>query len=80
MPAIHSGRVTLNMLRACTAHYERLMAEGVVQPVALDRTWDAFVCAFEERPSHCFDPRDRLFENQLRTLLYRYENEEGIIK
>ena len=68
------------MLWACNERLKNLVTSGCDESVALDRTWDAFVCAFEERPAHCFDPRDHLFENQLRTLLYRYENEEGIIK
>jgi len=56
------------MLTACTDHYERLIAGSCAEDVALDRTWDAFLCAYMESSGHCVDPRDRLFESKLRTL------------
>ena len=39
-----------------------------IEDVAADRVWDALNCALEKENMHCFDPRDRLFENQLRTV------------
>ena len=66
-----SAKTVLAMLRACTDHYQRLMAGGCAEDVALDRTWDAYDCAFAQSPNHCFDPRDRLFENKLRTIRER---------
>ena len=66
-----SPPTVLAMLRACTDHFERLIADGCAEDVALDRTWDAYLCAFSRSSSHCFDPRDRLFENKLRTIRER---------
>ena len=59
------------MLSACTGHYSQLITDGCAEDVALDRTWDAYVCAFAQSTNHCFDPRDRLFENKLRTIRER---------
>lgn len=59
------------MLRACTEHMERLVADGCAEDVAVDRTWDAYCCALTQSTSHCFDPRDRLFENKIRTIRER---------
>ena len=39
--------------------------------VALDRTWDAYQCALAGSSTHCFDPRDRMLENKLRTIRER---------
>ena len=63
-----SAKTVLAMLRACTDHYQRLMAGGCAEPVALDRTWDAYCCALMLTPAHCYDPRDRLFESKLRNI------------
>lgn len=63
-----SALTVLSMLRACTDHFERLIASGCANDVALDRTWDAYVCAFAQSSGHCFDPRDRLLESKLRTI------------
>ena len=56
------------MLAACDARYNQLMTDGCAEQVALDRTWDAYCCAFSQLDVHCFDPRDRLFESKLRTI------------
>lgn len=56
------------MLDACEARYKALVESGVSADVACDRTFDAYECAFELGERHCFDPRDQLFENRLRTI------------
>ena len=56
------------MLRACTDYFNRLTAGGCAEDVALDRTWDAYCCAFAQTFTHCYDPRDRLFESKLRRM------------
>jgi len=66
-----SPDTVLAMLRACDAHFNQLISGGCVEDVALDRTWDAYSCAFAQSETHCFDPRDRLFENKLRTIRER---------
>lgn len=69
--SLPSPSTGLAMHRSCTEHYEWLIAGGCAEDVALDRTWDAYVCALEQSATHCFDPRDRLFENKLRTIVER---------
>jgi hypothetical protein len=59
------------MLEACDKHFNQLVADGCAEEVAEDRTWDAYSCAFAQSTTHCFDPRDRLFENKLRTIRER---------
>lgn len=59
------------MVRACTDHMEKLIADGCAGDVAVDRTWDAYQCALTHSATHCYDPRDRLFENKLRTIRER---------
>lgn len=59
---------TAAMLDACEGRYALLVQSGVAADVARDRTWDAYECAYEGRTAHCFDGRDRLFENRLRTI------------
>lgn len=59
------------MIRACTDHMNQLIADGCMSDVAVDRTWDVYVCALTQSTTHCFDPRDRLFENKLRTIRER---------
>lgn len=59
------------MIRACTDHMEQLIADGCADDVAVDRTWDAYTCALMQSDTHCFDPRDRLFENKIRTIRER---------
>ena len=68
---IPSAQTVQVMLSACTDHYSQLITHGCAEDVALDRTWDAYVCAFAQSTTHCFDPRDRLFENKLRTIRER---------
>ena len=66
-----SAPTALAMVRECTKHYERLIAAGCAEDVALDRTWDAYQCALAGSSNHCFDPRDRMLENKLRTIRER---------
>lgn len=56
------------MLWACNERLKNLVTSGCDESVALDRTWDAFDCAYVQSEVHCYDPRDRLFENKLRTI------------
>ena len=66
------SRTTVAALRdACEARYKQLVESGVDEDVACDRTFDAYECALELGERHCFDPRDRLFENKLRTIRER---------
>ena len=51
----------------CETRYTELTDGGCDEGVAADRVWDALVCALEKTDMHCYDPRDRLFENRLRT-------------
>jgi len=66
--ALPSAETVGEMLAACNTRYNQLMADGCAEQVALDRTWDAYCCAFLQLAVHCFDPRDRLFESKLRTI------------
>lgn len=52
----------------CERHFRRLKAEGCADDVAADRTFDAWESALTG-DHHCFDPRDRLFESKVRTIL-----------
>ena len=63
-----STEVVARMLWACNERFKNLVDSGCAEDVALDRTWDAFECAFNGVDVHCFDPRDRLFESKLRTI------------
>ena len=63
-----SRETVTEMIAACTARYNQLVTDGCAEDVALDRTWDAYACALGQSDSHCFDPRDRLFESKLRTI------------
>lgn len=69
-----SSATALAMHRACTAYLERLESGGCAGDVALDRTWDAYVCALAQSGVHCYDPRDRLFESKLRAIMERTDN------
>ena len=69
-----SPPTVLAMLRACTDHSLQLKSDGCADGVALDRTWDAYTCALKGMDVHCADPRDRLFENKLRTIRKRGTN------
>lgn len=66
-----SPSTALAMIRACIDYHERLITDGCAEDVARDRTWDAYVCALTQSSTHCYDPRDRLFENKLRTIRER---------
>lgn len=59
------------MLDSCEARYKQLVESGVDADVARDRVFDAYDCAFAQKETNCFDPRDRLFENRLRTIRER---------
>ena len=63
--------IIAEMLAACGEHYRQLVTGGCEESIALDRTWDAYECAFLGGDAHCFDPRDRLLENRLRTIKER---------
>lgn len=63
-----SPEVVARMLWVCNERYKNLIDSGCAEDVALDRTWDAFECAFNGADVHCFDPRDRLFESKLRMI------------
>lgn len=71
MATMPSDRTVLVMLQACNDHFTKLVSGGCAEDVALDRTWDAYVCAFDQSAAHCFDPRDHLFEAKLRTIRER---------
>jgi hypothetical protein len=58
-----------NLMELCEERYTELTDGGCDEDVAADRVWDALVCAVEKPEMHCFDPRDRLFENRLRTVV-----------
>ena len=63
-----SPEVVARMLWACNERFKNLVDSGCAEDVALDRTWDAYVCAFDGADVHCYDQRDRLFEGKLRTI------------
>lgn len=69
--ALPSPSTVLAMLIACNDRFTQLITDGCAEGVALDRTWDAYTCAFDLSDAHCFDPRDRLFESKLRTIRER---------
>lgn len=55
------------MALACEERYSSLVSDGCDEGVAADRTFDALRAALGET-EHAYDSRDRLFENQLRTI------------
>lgn len=57
------------MLQACERHFEQLIKQGCSEDVAADRTFDAFDGVFADHA--CFDHRDTLFQNELRTIAER---------
>lgn len=72
MPSpIPSASTVAEMLDCCEARYVHLLEGGVDADVACDRVFDAYDCAIAQKEMHCFDPRDRLFENRLRTIRER---------
>lgn len=69
-----SDATLASMLDACERRYRELTNGGCDEGVAADRTFDAYECALEDGDKHCFDSRDRLFENKLRTIKNRQES------
>ena len=66
------SNVVLWCIRKCTERFVKLTEEdGVDEAVALDRTWDCYEKAITNSDEHCFDPRDRLFEADLRTIVQK---------
>ena len=63
-----SAETVTHMLTLCDERMNQLIDEGVDEGVALDRTWDCFEQAIDHSDRHCFDQRDRIFENRLRTI------------
>lgn len=57
--------------RLCEQRYKALTDGGCDEDVAADRVFDTVNCALDGDDLHCFDPRDRLFENKLRTIVQR---------
>ena len=58
----------MHCIQLCSDRFESMVAAGVDEQVALDRTYDCYEKAIEDSKEHCFDSRDRLFENKLRTV------------
>ena len=58
------------MMGLCESRYATLVNGGCAEGVAADRTYDALCAALHEVP-HCYDSRDRLFENKLREVAER---------
>ena len=56
------------MLASCETRFCQLVQAGVSEEVARDRVFDAYDHAFNDSAEHCFDKRDRVFENLLRTI------------
>lgn len=71
MTSSPSDSAILAMLAECDSYFTKLVSDGCAEDVAMDRTWDAYVCAFNQSATHCFDPRDHLFETKLRTIRER---------
>lgn len=68
MPHPISVTTARELTEVCEANYQRLIDEGCSEDIACDRTWDTLQCVLERENQHCFDPRDKLFENKLRTI------------
>jgi hypothetical protein len=69
MPTPISVSLARDLFLLCEERYKALTDSGCDEDVAADRVWDALICAVEKPDTHCFDPRDRLFENRLRTVV-----------
>ena len=67
MPAMVSVECARSLAGLCEDRYQELINGGCDEDVAADRVWDVLTCALERGSQHCFDPRDSLFENKLRT-------------
>lgn len=68
-----SDATALTLSIACTRYSQQLIRSGCEQDVAYDRTMDALDAAVTGGDRHCFDTRDRIFENRLRTIIEREE-------
>lgn len=64
---IPSGEALDRMVWRCDEYWRDLLKEGCDNDVALDRTFDALRAALGET-EHAFDSREKLFENELRTI------------
>ena len=73
MVQIPSNETLAEMERLCEDRYQQLIHGGCDQDVAADRTFDALRAALGEVPQ-CFDNRDRLFENKLRSVAERNQH------
>ena len=73
MVQIPSNETLAEMERLCEDRYQQLIHGGCDPDVAADRTFDALRASLGEVPQ-CFDKRDRLFENQLRTVAERNQH------
>ena len=65
----------VELMRLCEDRFTHLTESGCDEDVAADRTFDALQAALGVY-AHCCDPRDRLFEEKLRTAAERAENAE----
>ena len=63
--------VVLHLIQLCSDRFEQLVSTGADEDVALDRTWDCYEKAVLQSTERCFDPRDRLFESKLRTVVQK---------
>lgn len=61
------------LMPLCEDRFAYLAESGCDEDVAADRTFDALQAALGVY-QHCCDPRDRLFEEKLRTAAERAEN------
>lgn len=57
------------MLDACETQYMRLVAQGVNEDVAADRTYDVYEKVYDGLDRPIVDSRDRLFESKLKTIV-----------
>ena len=71
MAAKISVECAQSLLAVCEEHYKHLINDGCSEDVAADRTYDTLTCVLEKDNQHCFDPRDKLFENKLRTIVQK---------
>lgn len=70
MPTPISVETARDLMDVCESHFQQLVYDGCSEDIACDRTYDTLVCVLDT-DQHCFDPRDRLFENNLRTIVQK---------